>query len=39
MNSSFDVGDIMLIEDHINLFPSTRFTGRITTNWVPVSPI
>ena len=28
MNSSFDVGDIMLIEDHINLFPEHPLHGK-----------
>ena len=28
MNSSFDVGDIMLIEDHINLFPGHPLHGK-----------
>jgi purine-nucleoside phosphorylase len=28
MNASFDVGDIMLIEDHINLFPEHPLRGR-----------
>ncbi|MGI6074497.1 MAG: purine-nucleoside phosphorylase [Fermentimonas sp.] len=28
MNSSFDVGDIMLIEDHINLFPEHPLRGK-----------
>ena len=28
MNSSFDVGDIMLIEDHINLFPEHPLVGK-----------
>lgn len=27
MNSSFDIGDIMLIEDHINLFPEHPLRG------------
>lgn len=28
MNSSFDIGDIMLIEDHINLFPEHPLHGK-----------
>lgn len=28
MNSSFDIGDIMLIEDHINLFPEHPLRGK-----------
>jgi purine-nucleoside phosphorylase len=28
MNSSFDVGDIMLIEDHINFFPEHPLRGK-----------
>ncbi len=28
MNASFDVGDIMLIEDHINLFPEHPLHGK-----------
>lgn len=28
MNSSFEIGDIMLIEDHINLFPEHPLRGR-----------
>ncbi len=28
MNSSFEVGDIMLIEDHINLFPEHPLRGK-----------
>ncbi len=28
MNPSFDVGDIMLIEDHINLFPENPLHGK-----------
>ena len=28
MNSSFDVGDIMLIEDHINMFPEHPLRGK-----------
>ena len=28
MNSSFDVGDIMLIDDHINLFPEHPLHGK-----------
>lgn len=28
MNNSFDIGDIMLIEDHINLFPEHPLRGR-----------
>lgn len=28
MNGSFDIGDIMLIEDHINLFPEHPLRGR-----------
>lgn len=28
MNGSFDVGDIMLIEDHINLFPEHPLRGK-----------
>ncbi len=28
MNGSFDVGDIMLIEDHINLFPEHPLHGK-----------
>ncbi|HCO67639.1 MAG TPA: purine-nucleoside phosphorylase [Dysgonomonas sp.] len=28
MNSSFDVGDIMLIEDHINMFPEHPLHGK-----------
>ena len=28
MNSTFDVGDIMLIEDHINLFPEHPLHGK-----------
>jgi purine-nucleoside phosphorylase len=30
MNSAFEVGDIMLIEDHINLFPEHPLRGK---NW------
>jgi purine-nucleoside phosphorylase len=30
MNSSFEIGDIMLIEDHINLFPEHPLRGK---NW------
>jgi purine-nucleoside phosphorylase len=30
MNNSFEVGDIMLIEDHINLFPEHPLRGK---NW------
>lgn len=28
MNNSFDIGDIMLIEDHINLFPEHPLRGK-----------
>ncbi|MFT4071408.1 MAG: purine-nucleoside phosphorylase [Dysgonamonadaceae bacterium] len=28
MNSSFDIGDIMLIDDHINLFPEHPLRGK-----------
>jgi purine-nucleoside phosphorylase len=28
MNSSFDIGDIMLIDDHINLFPESPLRGQ-----------
>ncbi|HBG42823.1 MAG TPA: purine-nucleoside phosphorylase, partial [Porphyromonadaceae bacterium] len=28
MNSSFDIGDIMLIEDHINMFPEHPLHGK-----------
>ena len=28
MNASFDIGDIMLIEDHINLFPEHPLHGK-----------
>jgi purine-nucleoside phosphorylase len=28
MNTSFDIGDIMLIEDHINLFPEHPLRGK-----------
>jgi len=30
MNSSFEIGDLMLIEDHINLFPEHPLRGK---NW------
>ena len=35
MNSSFDVGDIMLIEDHINLFPEHPFMVKPRRAWHP----
>jgi len=40
MNSSFDVGDIMLIEDPHQSFPRAPASREeLRTNWVPVSPI
>lgn len=35
MNRSFEVGDIMLIEDHINLFPEHPLRGK---NYVELGP-
>lgn len=29
-NPDFEIGDLMIITDHINLFPNIRFVGRIS---------
>ena len=38
MRADFQKGDLMIIADHINHFPSIH-CGRMTTSWEPVSPI
>lgn len=37
-NADFEIGDLMIIRDHINFFPNIRYTAR-TLNTVPVSRI
>lgn len=34
-NADFEIGDLMIIRDHINFFPNIRYTAR-TLNTVPV---
>jgi purine-nucleoside phosphorylase len=38
MNASFRIGDIMLIEDHINLFPEHPLRGKNYQEWGPRFP-
>lgn len=38
MNPDFKIGDIMIITDHINLFPEHPLRGKTTTNSAPDSP-
>lgn len=38
MNPEFNVGDLMVISDHINLFPSNPLLGRNNPQWGPRFP-
>ena len=38
VNTSFLAGDLMVITDHINLFPEHPLRGKTSTGWDPVSP-
>lgn len=38
MNPEFNVGDLMLIRDHINLFPDNPLRGQNDTSWGPRFP-